>query len=321
MPLLTVCLPTYNGAPFLAEAIQSILAQTWTDFDLLIVDDHSTDDTPAVIRSFHDRRITFHQNPTRLGLVGNWNRCLELAQGEYICLFHQDDVMLPDNLRQKITILQNYSNVGMVFSDAVLIDSQSQPIAEHWFYSPPFTGTTTIEGQQLLQELITGNNFIPCSSVVAWRECFFRSGRFDARFPFTADLAMWLHIALFYDVAYVDKPLIKYRWHSSNETRNFSDIDQWRQIYLARQTVLTEHPDKIPNAAPLLSQLNQQYQTDSIIRALYHLRHRHYEASQAYLNFAGEINTSGFLLLKATGQALKHLISTKVHKNLKRFVL
>ncbi len=94
-PKVSVCIPTRNGAVFLAGAIRSVLAQTLADLELIVVDDASTDGTEAVVRSFSDGRVTFVAGPERLGIAGNWNRCLALATAPYVCLFHQDDVMAP----------------------------------------------------------------------------------------------------------------------------------------------------------------------------------------------------------------------------------
>ena len=80
----SVCIPTYNGAEFIAEAIQSVLTQSFTDFELLVVDDHSSDNTLDIVRSFADSRLSIHQNEKRLGIPRNWNHCLALAQGEYV---------------------------------------------------------------------------------------------------------------------------------------------------------------------------------------------------------------------------------------------
>ncbi len=94
-PKVTVCLPTYNSGEFITQAIDSILEQTFKDFELIISDDCSTDNTPEIIRSYleKDRRIKYLQNSQNLGLFMNWNRCLESASGEYITVFAQDDLM------------------------------------------------------------------------------------------------------------------------------------------------------------------------------------------------------------------------------------
>ena len=111
---VSVCLPTYNGAAYIETALRSILHQTYQDFELLVVDDGSTDATLDIVRSFSDPRIRLHRNPERLGIPANWNRCLELAGGAFVCLFHQDDAMLPENLERKVQLLSADETVGFV---------------------------------------------------------------------------------------------------------------------------------------------------------------------------------------------------------------
>src|SRR5258705_13459440 len=99
-PLVSVCIPAFRRQ-FLAESIRSVLAQTLEDFELIIVDDASPDDIRGVVEAFSDRRIRFSRNGRRLGIMANWNRCVELARGQYISIFHADDRMLPASLARK----------------------------------------------------------------------------------------------------------------------------------------------------------------------------------------------------------------------------
>ncbi len=97
-PILTVAVPTYNGARHLAEALKSILAQEAAPFDLIVSDDRSEDETLAIVGRFAGDRARIEVNSERLGLAGNWNRCVVLSRTEWVAIFHQDDVMLPGHL-------------------------------------------------------------------------------------------------------------------------------------------------------------------------------------------------------------------------------
>ncbi len=98
MPLVSVCVPTYNGGTFLEDCLQSVCEQTFRDIEILIVDDGSDDSTVEIVRRFarNDERIRLRQNGSRLGLAGNWNRCVELARGEWIKFVFQDDLLTPE---------------------------------------------------------------------------------------------------------------------------------------------------------------------------------------------------------------------------------
>jgi glycosyltransferase involved in cell wall biosynthesis len=100
-PRVTIALATYNRAGYLHQAIESCLAQTFTDFELLVCDNASQDGTEAAVASFDDARVRYLRNGQNLGMVGNWNRCLTEARGELIANLCDDDLMLPDRVGVK----------------------------------------------------------------------------------------------------------------------------------------------------------------------------------------------------------------------------
>ena len=104
-PKVSVCIPTYNRPDFLRQAIESVLAQTFSDYELIISDNASEDSTTDLISSFKDRRIIYIRKEKNIGAIDNFNSCLAAAKGEYITIFHDDDIMLPDNLAFKVEAL------------------------------------------------------------------------------------------------------------------------------------------------------------------------------------------------------------------------
>src|SRR5918993_3330345 len=109
MPKVSVLVPTYNYARYLGEAIESVLNQTFTDFELIIIDDQSKDETDQVVGKYlYDSRVTYHKNPVNLGLVGNFNRALELATGEYIKFLLADDKLDINILAKFSAVLDSY---------------------------------------------------------------------------------------------------------------------------------------------------------------------------------------------------------------------
>jgi len=117
LPKVSVCIPTYNCGNFLSHAIDSVLNQTFTDYELIICDNASIDDTEEIVKSYSDRRIRYFRNPTNLGMVGNWNRCIEKSTGKHVYILHADDLMLPENLDEKVRILDSNHSVGLVHSN------------------------------------------------------------------------------------------------------------------------------------------------------------------------------------------------------------
>src|SRR3972149_3665070 len=102
MPKVSVCIPSYNHARYIGASIESVLAQSFEDWELVIVDNFSTDDTQAVVKSFRDPRIRSYASDRNVGLVRNWNRCVSLARGEYVGILPADDIYLPRMLERSV---------------------------------------------------------------------------------------------------------------------------------------------------------------------------------------------------------------------------
>src|SRR5512134_2699028 len=105
-PTVSVCIPTYRGAAHVAAAIESVLRQSFTDFELIISDDNSPDATVEIAAGYKDARIRLLRNPRNLGAEGNWNRCLAAARGRYFKLLPQDDVLVADCLERQVAVLE-----------------------------------------------------------------------------------------------------------------------------------------------------------------------------------------------------------------------
>jgi glycosyltransferase involved in cell wall biosynthesis len=217
---VSVCIPTYNGERFVADAVRSILQQTLTDFELLVVDDGSTDGTVGVVQGFTDPRLRMLQNPQRLGIPGNWNRCLALAQGEYLCLFHQDDVMLPENLERKVRMLAGDDTLNFVHSAVKVVREgvAPQPIGE-WVEEA--TEDFVEDGVAYLRKLLLRGDCVCAPAVVARREKLLAVEGFDEQLGYACDYEMWMKLCVEGKVGFVAQPLVEYRWHRENASHAY----------------------------------------------------------------------------------------------------
>ncbi len=261
---VSVCLPTYNGADYIEEALRSILNQTYQDFELLVVDDGSTDATLDIVQSFSDPRIQVHRNPERLGIPANWNRCLELAGGEFVCLFHQDDVMLPDNLECKVQLLSANETVGFVHSGVETLVEESAPGSfADWIEDA--TDDTVWDGSEYFRTLLLNGNRVCAPTVLARRHALIEQGGFDRDLGFACDYAMWLRLCLTYRVGFLARPLIRYRWHGGNASHAYQFERGVEEITTAARRGLRLYNDRGPHAdGPTL---------DEALTALDALRH------------------------------------------------
>ena len=130
-PLVTVLMPVYNGEKFLNEAIESILCQTFQDFEFLIINDGSTDNSQQCIESFHDDRIRVINKKNNIGLVGTLNRGLENSNGTYIARFDQDDISLPNRLKNQLKFLERNEECSAVSCWMITINSKGEKT--HYF--------------------------------------------------------------------------------------------------------------------------------------------------------------------------------------------
>ncbi len=308
---LSVCIPTYNGATYIRECIDSILNQSFGDFELIISDDSSKDDTLKIIESFDDPRIKIFHNDHQLGLVGNWNRCIELAKGEYIMIFHQDDVMGNDNLLGKVNVLNNNLNAGLVYSDVCRIDGESQIIDNGWFFKTESSEDFCKSGKKFFEELFSGFNIVCCPGVMVRKKCYEKLSNFDKRLPFSADWEMWLRISLFYDIAYLKKPLINYRVHNDNETNRFKGLSELEQYFSCKYIALTKFPNRVPNQQKLKSELIEEYEKKAIQWSYHYYQKGDHQLARKSLNFAVTIRAKG-LVKKSMSNTYQHWFSNQM---------
>lgn len=215
-PKVSVLIPTFNYARFLPEAVESVLAQDFPDFELLIVDDCSTDNTAEVVRPFclRDARVRFTVNPANLGLANNWNGCLDRARGEYIKFLFGDDLLSdPGALRKMIALLQNHASAKLAASARLILDEQSK-VTDLWRTLPEGCH----DGRKIMAAcLVEHGNLIGEPSAALFRKQDAARG-FDVKFRQLADLEMWFHLLEKGDLAYTREPLCAFRRHQSQQS-------------------------------------------------------------------------------------------------------
>ncbi len=190
-PRFSVMIPVRNGSAFLGEAIASALAQEERDAEIVVVDNASTDSTPDVVRGFRDQRLRYIRNPNELEMVGNWNRCIELAVGEFVALLHHDDRWLPGFLARARRLFEAYPGAGVVYGGCRIVDTAGQILRLHQPFSEPHVWS----GERELEILIRGN-YIYCPTVVYRASALRRVGGFTPGLNLTPDWELLLRLAL-----------------------------------------------------------------------------------------------------------------------------
>lgn len=211
-PLVSVCIPAYRGESHIAETIRSVLAQTCSDFELVVVDDNSPDGTAWVVECFADPRIRFLRNPAKLGPEGNWNRCLAEARGKYFKLLPHDDLLHPDCLRRQVDVLEadTAQELALVFSARTMINAASVPQTVR---GCPGHRSGRIASARLVRQCVRrGTNLIGEPGCVLMRRALAeRNGPFSAEYTYVTDLEYWFRLLLHGDAWYLDDALASFR--------------------------------------------------------------------------------------------------------------
>ncbi|WP_036484352.1 glycosyltransferase [Myxosarcina sp. GI1] len=225
-PKVSVLVPAYNAMKFLPETITSILNQTYQDFEIIIVNDGSSDCIETWVKQLSDERIQLVSQSNQ-GLASARNKGLIEARGEYIAFIDADDLWLPTKLEKQVQILDNNQDTGLVYTWIALIDEHSKPQGK--------LRKNYAQGNVWLE--LTTHNIVECGSVaLVRRECFEKVGLFDIDLPFSCseDWDMWLRIAADYKFGLVKEPLVYYRCHSNNLSSRWQTMDKSFQIVLKK---------------------------------------------------------------------------------------
>ena len=216
---VTVGIPTYNRSGLLKEAMESVLAQTFTDFRLLVSDNASEDDTAQVVRSFGDDRIEYVRSDRNIGPEGNFRRVLELADTELLLILPDDDLLYPDHLRAAVEVLDRYESVGLAHTAFDVIDDRSRVTRS---VSPVtrLAGVGQEPGQEALKRLMVADWPIGFSSVVYRTKAIVDAGGIRPEEEPFGDIQLWMRIALDWDFGYIAKPLAGFRVHEATTTSN-----------------------------------------------------------------------------------------------------
>lgn len=210
-PLVSVCIPTYLGAQTLGAAIESVLKQDFTNFELIIVDDCSPDETAAVVGRFSDPRIRYERNGRNLGPLGNWNRCQALATGKYFKLLPHDDLLTPACLAQQVKVLEEDTEerIALVFCARDVIGPDGWVLTRRGYPSPG----GIINGKELTRRCVrAGTNLVGEPGGVLFRRALGTVvGGFDATNSYVIDLDYWFRLLAHGDAYYLPQCLAAFR--------------------------------------------------------------------------------------------------------------
>ncbi|HLH07363.1 MAG TPA: glycosyltransferase [Terriglobales bacterium] len=250
MTLISVIIPCYNSERFVKRAIDSVLAQTFKDYEIVVVDDGSTDSTAEKVKKYGSLVRYLHQE--NRGLPAARNSGIKIAQGKYIALLDDDDWWVPEKLEKQLKILATSPRAAMVYCDATVVYESGDP--EESFLAQFRYGTKLPRGR--VRSQLIEHNFILPSTVLIVRDCLDKVGGFDESFRAVEDLDFWLRLASNWEIEVVPEPLIFRREGSHNMTANAERISTYalRALEKANSTLALDRSEK-----KLLNHKSAQY--------------------------------------------------------------
>ena len=219
-PLVTIAVPVYNGARHLRESLDSLLGQTYPRTEVIVLDDASKDDTPAILASYGDR-IRVVRNEKNLGGFGNMNAGVKLAAGELIAIYHADDVYEPMIVEREVDYLRAHPTVGAVFCLDTFIDAESHEYGRLQL-PPDLARNDVLTYEDVLNALLRWKNrFLRAPGAMIRRSTYDAVGLFREQFGIASDLDMWLRIARYSGIGLLHEYLFRYRHFHGNWSQQY----------------------------------------------------------------------------------------------------
>ena len=220
-PTISICIPTYGRARHISATLESIVSQTRSDFEIVVVDDDSPDGTQEVVQQFRDSRIRFFRNTKNKGVPANYSHALSLARGRFLSLVEDHDILEPEYIESTVSILETHHNVGFAATGIQTIDDAAgKPLR---VYVADFDKVTN--GRSMLRRLLTRTDCPFSLTTMMRREVLDHVFPwFDERYWWYADIHLWMRLLAIADFGYVSRPLLRFR---EREVGHVLDSSYW----------------------------------------------------------------------------------------------
>ncbi len=215
-PLVSVIIATYNRARIISQAIESVLGQTFGDYEIIVVDDGGNDGTEDLLRNRFTGKLVYIRKEKNEGLSAARNTGIETARGRFIALLDDDDCWLPEKLELQIGLIEKKPSLGLVYCNSLKVNEHDKVLGE-------LRGT---KRGNIFNDLLSSNCLGPPSGVLLAKAVFKRSGYFDESLTALEDWDLWIRVAQLYEIDFVDRPLVRYRMHSGNMSSDIMNMQR-----------------------------------------------------------------------------------------------
>lgn len=211
MPRVSVVMASYNHERFVKEAIQSVLNQSWEDFEIIITDDGSSEETVAKIREINDPRIHLFCFEKNQGACVAMNHCINNANGEYVAVVNSDDVFYEDKLQKQVDFLDNNSKFGAVFGYPLMVDKDGKALKRKRYTTKSIFRQPNRTRHEWLRYFFYNGNCLCHPTVLIRKDCYDDIGLYDPRLAQLPDYDFWIRLCFKYEIFLIPEFLIKFR--------------------------------------------------------------------------------------------------------------
>lgn len=232
--LVSVFIPAYNASAFIEQTLSSVLAQSYRNIEIVVLDDASTDDTPQRVAGFVDPRLRYVRNARNLGQFRTMSRAAELTRGPFIAICHADDVYEPDSVATELAFLRRHPEAGAVFAQDNIIDEEGRLLARVTI-APEFVGRPLLGYEEIFRYLLRNmNQLLCCPTFMVRREVLLKVGAFDGeRYRIAADLDMWIRILRCHPVGVLPERLVNYRRSREQQSSKYQRLRTTQDEFFA----------------------------------------------------------------------------------------
>jgi hypothetical protein len=236
-PKVSICIPAYNHEKYVAVCLESVLNQSFSDLEVVITDDCSTDGTVDVIKSISDPRIRLFQSTQNRGTSATANKNIQEARGEFLCLLASDDMFHPQKVEKQLAFLKSHPNTGAVFSYMRYIDEDGVPFSDHPNYR--YIDVENRSREEWLRSFFFEGNALAAPTVMVRRDVLDRVGPFDSRLRQTQDFDLWIRMCFHYDVHIIPERLVDYRIRANQQNTSANTPENQAQTLWELSKILT----------------------------------------------------------------------------------
>lgn len=322
VPQVSVIIASYNYARYLPSALDSVLSQTFQDFEIILVDDGSTDESLAICERYASQypsliQLYTHARHANKGMPRSWNLAIEKSRGKYIAFLGADDIWLAHKLERQVQVFAEFPNVSLVYSLAYTIDAEG-----NFRNNRETIGKPVAQPQRAVKELIQENS-VPALTASFRRSWIEKKGGFDESLEALADWDLWLRIAADAQIFCVPEPLALYRIHGAN---SYSALVQSRKVATDWLVVLKKVKANLakdnPDAAEVKSIIWKRYRQIALDLSYSQYYRGNYAQAKKYLFFALKFQPALLKEDRANRLLAKLLLGergTQVVKSMKSF--